>query len=57
MINGANYFYLFIVLFIRFAKYRCFKILSSKFHTSNLDGHLKVYETLSQSTNKKQDAV
>ena len=57
MINGANYFYLFIALFIRFAKYRCFKILSSKFHTSNLDGHLKVYETLSQSTNKKQDAV
>ena len=57
MINGAKYFYLFIVLFIRFAKYICFKILSSKLHTSNLAGNLKVYETLSQSTNKRQDVV
>ena len=57
MMNGAKYFYLFIVLFIRFTKYICFKILSSKLHTSNLARNLKVYETLSQSTNKKQDVV
>ena len=40
-------------LFIYFIKHRCFTILSSKLHITNLVGNLKkVYGTLSKSTNK-----
>ena len=52
----STYLVAWSILFI-LSKCRYFKILSSKLHMSNLAGNLKVYGTLSPSTNIKRYSI